>query len=131
MSPGKVFVVQRPAYFDRQKRGWVNKYDLSPAEEYGDLVFLLSPGNIYKDKLESATRNLERLLKDYDPDRDHVLAIGDPVAIAATTAIAASYSGGVVNVLKYDRVDGRYDSYRITLSGELGFEPEHDGRDNS
>ena len=115
MSDGRVFVVQRPAYFDRERQGWVNKYDITPAEEHGELVFLLPPGNIYRDKLAGAIGRLERELADYGP-RDHILAIGDPVAIAAAVMVAARRTDGTVSLLKYDRMAERYDAYKITMN---------------
>lgn len=111
----RVFVVQRPAYFDRERQGWVNKYDLTPAEAHGELVFLLRPGNIYRDKLEGAIRHLEQELADYGPG-DHILAIGDPVAIAATVMVAARRTNGTVSLLKYDRMEKCYDAYEIDVN---------------
>ena len=112
---GKVFVVQRPAYFDRVRRGWVNKYDITPAEAHGEIVFLLRPGNIYRDKLDNAIRCLEEELRDYGPE-DHILAIGDPVAIAATVMVAARQNNGRVSLLKFDRQADKYDAYEIDIS---------------
>ena len=111
---GRVFVVQRPAYFDRERRGWVNKYDLTPAERFGELVFLLRPGNIYRDKLQSTLRHLNRELADYGPG-DHILAIGDPVAIAVTVMIAARATDGHISLLKFDRMTEEYDAYEIDV----------------
>lgn len=119
MSKGRVFVVQRPAYFDRERRGWVNKYDLTPAKVHGELVFLLRPGNIYRDRLENALRHLEQELADYGPD-DHILAVGDPVAIAATVMVAARQTGGWVSLLKYDRMEERYHAYVINIGTNKG-----------
>lgn len=110
----RVFVVQRPAYYDRSRRGWVNKYDLSPAGKFGELVFLLRPGNIYRDKLDSAVAHLRKHLADYSED-DHILAIGDPVAIAATVMMASQVSGGRISLLKFDRMNNEYDAYKVDL----------------
>lgn len=119
MSEGRVFVVQRPAYYDKGRRGWVNKYDLQPAEAYGELVFLLRPGNIYKDKLDGAIVRLQEQLADYGPG-DHIMAIGDPVAIAAAVMVAASRTGGVVSLLKFDRMEGQYDAYEVDITRNDG-----------
>ncbi len=116
---GRVFVVQRPAYYDRERRGWVNKYDLTPAEEFGELVFLLQPGNIYRDKLEGATALLNEKLSDYGPG-DHLLAVGDPVAIALAVMVAAKISGGRVSLLKFDRTSTAYDAFDIDISTNDG-----------
>lgn len=116
---GRVFVVQRPAYYNREKRGWVNKYDLTPAEAHGELIFLLRPGNIYRDKLEAATAHLQDVLVDYDDD-DHILAIGDPVAIAATVMVAGNSNGGKVSLLKFDRMENKYDAYEVNVAPNKG-----------
>lgn len=118
-SKGRVFVVQRPAYYDRDRRGWVNKYDISPARDFGELVFLLRPGNLYRDDLASATASLVRDLADFGGD-DHLLAIGDPVAIAAAVMAASRASGGRVSLLKFDRLRGRYDAYTVDVGGSPG-----------
>lgn len=112
---GRVFVVQRPAFYDRDKRGWVNKYDISPARKFGRLVYLLRPGNLYRDQLASALDSLREDLKDFS-EEDHILAIGDPVAIAAAVMTAARSSGGRVSMLKYDRMAGEYDSYMVDVN---------------
>lgn len=118
-TKGRVFVVQRPAYFDRDKNGWVNKYDLTPAAEFGELVFLLPPSNIYRDHLAQAMATLQERLEDFSP-RDHVLAVGDPVAIAATVLVAGGRTGGRVSVLKYDRRARVYDAYVVDVSTNDG-----------
>lgn len=115
MSKGTVFVVQQPAYFDRSKRMWVDKYDLSAAGEYGQLVFLLGPGNIYRDRLASTTNTLLEELRDYGPN-DHILAVGDPVAIALATLIAGRANDGKLSLLKYDRITNRYEAYELNVS---------------
>lgn len=111
----RVFVVQRPAYYDRERRGWVNKYDLSSAEKHGELIFLLRPGNIYRDKLGWAMRQLSETLADFG-HQDHLLAVGDPVAIAAAVMVAAGRTGGRVSLLKWDRIEQTYEAYVIDLA---------------
>lgn len=113
----RVFVVQQPAFFDREARKFVPKYDLSPASKHGRLVYLLGPGNIFKDKLAQARTQLEAVLKDFTAD-DSLLAVGDPVAIAMASVIAAQRTGGRVNVLKWDRIAGSYEVYPINLASE-------------
>ncbi|RUQ67303.1 hypothetical protein ELZ19_06925 [Brucella abortus] len=119
MSKGRVFVVQRPAYFDRHDRRWVDKYDLAPAATHGELVFLLKPGNIYRDRLGAAIDGLREKLSDYGPD-DHIMAVGDPVAIASAVLVAAEHNGGSVSLLKFDRISGTYTPYRVGASPNEG-----------
>ncbi len=109
--PSRVYVVQRPAYRNRSTGDWVDKYDLSAAEEYGHLVYLLPPGNVARDLVE-VTARLRHRLSDYLPC-DHLLAAGDPVAIAAAVLVAARYSGGSLSLLKWDRMDQRYFPYEV------------------
>lgn len=114
MNKGKVYVVQQPAYFNRTTREWVQKYDLSSAKEHGELVYLLGPGNIFKDRMANATDTIKYKMREFGPD-DHILAIGDPVAIALTTMIAGNINGGSISLLKYDRITARYESYRLEI----------------
>lgn len=116
---GRVFVVQRPAFYDREKRGWVNKYDISPAREFGELVYLLRPGNLYRDQLATTLVALRSALADFSLD-DYLLAIGDPVAIAAAVIAASQRTGGRVHLLKYDRMSGSYASYLVDLAPNDG-----------
>lgn len=114
LNMSKVYIVQRPAYFCRTRRGWVNKYDLTPAKKFGELVYLLRPGNIYADKLEGALAALKLGLADYT-EQDSILAIGDPVAIGATVLVAAQLTGGKVAMLKYDRIAETYERYELNI----------------
>lgn len=110
----RVFVVQRPAFYCKESKGWRNKYDITPAREYGELVILLQPGNLYRDDMAAAMRRMEETLVDFS-DQDHLLAIGDPVAIAAAVLIAGRSNKGQVSMLKYDRFAGKYSSYGISV----------------
>ena len=114
-----VFVVQRPAYYDRVKKCWVDKYDLTSAKDHGDLVFLLRPGNIYRDHLEASIQRLRYMLEEYC-EGDHILAIGDPVAIAATVMVASRKTNGKVSLLKFDRRTGRYCAYKVDIGHNEG-----------
>ncbi len=107
----KVFVVQRAAF----KRGgeWYDKYDLSAAEEHGNIVYLLPPGNVAHDLSEVMAR-LEHRLSEWKSG-DHLLALGDPVAIAAATMVASKHSGGQISLLKWDRHTSSYLPYVITI----------------
>lgn len=111
----RVFVVQRPAFYSREREGWVNKYDISPARRFGELVYLLRPGNLYRDRLASALESLRRDLADFRSS-DHILAIGDPIAIAAAVMTASAVSGGSVSMLKYDRMADKYDAYLLRVA---------------
>ena len=108
----RVFVVQQPSVFDRQKGHFVPKYDLSPATKYGRLVFLIGPGNIYRDRLQQAQKQIQEVMHDYSA-ADYILAVGDPVAIALAVIAASQKTGGVVNLLKWDRLNTSYNEFNI------------------
>lgn len=110
----RVFVVQQPASYDREKRQFIPKYDLSPASSHGQLVVLLGPGNIFKDRLAQAVKQLRRLLATYT-ESDYILAVGDPVAIAAAVLIAGEHTGGKVQLLKWDRIASAYEAYPVSV----------------
>lgn len=114
--PRRVYVVQRPAFRDRGTGEWVDKYDLSAAEEHGRLVYLLPPGNLSRDLTEAMAR-LRHRLSDYEVG-DHLLAAGDPVAIAAAVLVVGAHTGGTVSLLKWDRITRRYHAYRISAHNE-------------
>lgn len=109
---GRVFIVQRPAYKDRATGEWVLKYDLTPAEEHGELVDIMPVGPSFWD-INSIVAQAERVLADYNPDVDHILAMGDPVAIAAASLVAGK-SGGV-SVLKWDKKAQRYQPFFVQV----------------
>lgn len=109
----KVYVVQRAAFKNRRTGEWEDKYDMSSATKFGNLVYLLPPGNIAKDMRETMAR-LNHRLSDWTIG-DYLLAAGDPVAIAAAAMIATHYSRGDINLLKWDGVNKEYNSYEVTI----------------
>ena len=67
----KVYVVQNHASYDKSSGLMVPRFDLSPAEEFGELVFLLSPINT-PSKAEKAIEELKRKLKDFSDDAQNM-----------------------------------------------------------
>lgn len=110
-----VYVIQRPARFDRATNDWVDKYDISAAKEFGKLVYLLDPGNVQPVNLKASVAYLKEELADYT-DGDYLLALGDPVAMVAAGIAAAIANNGKVAVLKFDRMTGKYHPYHINIS---------------
>lgn len=109
----KVYVVQQPAFYDRNERKFVPKYDLTPAAKFGQLVFVLGPGNIFRDKMAQATTQMADSLAGFT-ENDFILAVGDPVAIAAAVLIAGKRTGGKLRILKWDRLSSAYESFSIS-----------------
>jgi hypothetical protein len=109
----RVYVVQVPARRTGPRGAWEEKYDLSPAERFGELVRLLPYGNVPSDP-GPTRRVLIDALVDFDRAEDFVLLLGDPVACAqAVHALALILKGDSFQVLKWDRREGVYYPYRV------------------
>lgn len=109
----RVYVVQQPATYDRATEKFIPKYDVTPAGQFGELVFLIPPGNIYRNRMASTLATLRAALKDATAD-DYLLAVGDPVAIATAVLVAGSHTGGKINLLKWDRLHATYESFAVS-----------------
>jgi len=91
----------------------VPRYDLSPAEQYGELVFLLSPIST-PSKSEKAITELRKKLRNFSDD-DYLLLIGNPCFIGFSCAIAADINEGRVSMLQYNGSQGKY--YVVNAEG--------------
>lgn len=101
----RVFVIHHQHRFDRQQGKRVPRLDLSPAEDFGELVYLLGDDATAQDPGD-VIRQLMLGLADFS-DQDHLLLVGHPAFIGWATAIAASYNDGKISLLIYQR-DHRY-----------------------
>lgn len=102
----RVFVVQE------------TKRNITAAVDYGPVTFLLPEQENVMLNAQPVIRKLRRGLRDYRPT-DYLLPLGDPAAIGAAFAVAASVTGGYVNLLKYDRQSGRYFPVRMDIFDRL------------
>ncbi|MGW8178857.1 MAG: hypothetical protein ACWGQW_08865 [bacterium] len=107
----RVFVVQKQMRWDQTKGELVPKFDLSPAEKFGAVTYLLSPtagpfnpGPIIKE--------LRAKLSDIK-STDYLLLIGNPCLIGWALAIALKHTGGKVNLLQWS---GKEQSYLPILT---------------
>ena len=105
---GKVYVVQCQMRWDGEKGSLVPKFDLAPAEVFGELVFLLSPSAAPFNS-PPIIDELQRKLAGYDDD-DHLLLVGNPCLIGMVVALAADANNGRVKMLQWS---GRHQSYRV------------------
>lgn len=100
---GRVFVVQE-AY----------GRDYMPAGKFGELIAMLpSDMQIYL-SATTATRKLNRFLKDYN-DNDYLLLSGDPVLIGLAVGIATGNNRGRAKLLKWDKRAGQYHPVEVDL----------------
>lgn len=115
----RVFVIQQPAKHEPGK-GFVPKYDLTPAEQFGQLVFLLPPGGLFRENMGRAVVKLREGLSDFTR-HDYILALGDPFGIATAVMLAAKaverahpHIQTPIKLLRWDRHRSAYESYSIT-----------------
>jgi hypothetical protein len=102
----RVFVVQNQHKWDRDRQKFVPKFDLSPAEEFGELVFLLSP-TAAPFRPDPIIQELRTKLAVITPE-DYILCVGNPLLIQWAGAIAADFLGGRLRSLQWSGKDQRY-----------------------
>jgi hypothetical protein len=99
-----VFVVQEPyARFNRVS-GKVETQDLSDALRFGGLRYLILGKDVRAFTMpgQPMVAHMRHALRDFGGD-DHLLCVGDPVAIGIAVAVAAQANRGEVKILKWDR----------------------------
>lgn len=94
-----VYVVQDPRRYNRGTGEYEPVFDLTPAEEFGELRFLLSPTAAPFDA-QSIVDDLRSGLEFFSSD-DHLLLIGNPALIGMATAVAADINEGHVHFLQW------------------------------
>lgn len=123
----RVFIIQQPSTYSHEHKRFVAKYDLSPARKFGKLVLVLPPGNIFEDRLGQSLAHMRTVFASY-ATHDYLLAIGDPVAIAAGAIMARAKSGGIVKMLKWDRHARAYVCFPISDKvGEIDEKADSNG----
>ncbi len=100
-----VYVLQDQLHYDEISREMKPKFNLRPAEDYGQIKFLLSP-SASPFRCEGIVEELHVKLKDFTED-DYLLLIGNPILIGVVTAIAAKYCE-VITFLQWSGKDNRY-----------------------
>lgn len=93
----------------------IHSFDLTPAREYGDLHILLPHGPVML-STDNAVRTLYSKLQGFT-DHDHLLCLGDPVAISAASAMVSKVNNGIIPLLVYDRKVRKYLAIRINIHG--------------
>jgi len=95
-----VYVVQDSRRYDRETGEYVAVHDLSPAEVYGPLKFLLTP-TAAPWKPESIIADLWDGLEGFGDD-DYLLMVGNPVLCGLATAVACDVNRGRIRFLQWN-----------------------------
>lgn len=101
----KVYIVQNPKRMNSEQE-LVNKFDLTPAKKFGELVFLLS-ANAKPFNPRPIVKELKRKLIDFS-DNDYLLAIGNPLLMCWASALAAEANNGKVRMLQWNGSSSKY-----------------------
>lgn len=111
----RVFAVQQPTGRDRESGLIYPTMDLTPAEDWGKLQFILREfENPFDDIDATAGRVRDALKEDGFTASDWLLLVGNPVLIATVAAIAAELVGEL-NVLQWNRTNKAYAPVRLRL----------------
>jgi hypothetical protein len=84
----------------------VPKFDVAPAERFGEIVWLLPPSAAPWGT--TVVAELRDKLVDYDGDRDFLVLIGNPCLIGMTVALAAAAGGGKLQFLQWSGKGGSH-----------------------
>lgn len=111
----KVYVIQNIHWKNPDTKKWEPRYDLSQAEEFGELVYLLDPKDTpLSNTEENYIEKMDNQLMNFT-ENDHLLLIGSPVFIGAAMMLAATANTntGIVNILQWNR--GKYSTLAVDL----------------
>lgn len=122
----RVFVVQDPMF--KTSSGRVRrKMDLSPAAEYGELVFILDWSD--NPRINAQGHILPRVresLADYGDD-DYILLVGSFSAMVMAGLVAADINEGRVRLLEWDRDEHKYDVIELDMESQAAQLPVPSG----
>ena len=108
-----VFVTQLATKRDGSRR--VPKFDLTPAQKYGEIEVLLSDTAAPWKMDENILPELHEKLEGYS-DADYIIPMGNLAIASAAVAVAAHYNNGRVNLLQWH---GRLGEYTPILIRDL------------
>jgi hypothetical protein len=114
----RVFVTQKP--YTRMRDGAVRYIkDISPAKQYGELVYMANRGDIPEDELAAADLvwKLRALLSGFTR-HDYLLPMGHPTVMMIAGCIAAEQTGGEVKILVWNKEAHNYDVFRLDLNAQ-------------
>ena len=102
----RVFAPHIPSKFDTATKLWIPSVEIAPAEKYGTVVAMLQP-NSARAGLAPCVAAMKERMADYN-EEDFLIGIGDPSLIGAAACIAVRRTGGLLRMLKWDRMAKDY-----------------------
>ena len=101
-----VYVVQNTHQLDLATGILTPRFDLSSAEQFGELIFLLPP-SAKPFNSERVISTLKTNLTDFS-NNDYLLLIGNPCLVGFAVAIAADANNGSVKLLQWNMTENHY-----------------------
>lgn len=109
----RVFIPSIPSRFDTSTRLWIPTVNIDSAKHHGELVIMLPP-NANRIDLKSLVDIMRDKMSDFG-EEDWVVALGDPSLFAAAACLATAATGGLLRLLKWDRMERTYVGSEIWL----------------
>lgn len=82
--------------------------NFGPALKFGEVKFLSGEWVQLQFNPAPTIAELRTKLKNYDPEKDWILPVGDPALMGVAIALAAKFGNGKVRLLKWDRATRDY-----------------------
>jgi hypothetical protein len=117
-----VYVVQKQMKVDSRTGDMVPRFDLTLADQYGKIEFLLSP----RARPYAAGGIITELYEKLETfsDKDFLLLVGNQTLVGFAMSVAADVNNGRVNILQWSGRDQAYVEIKADINGE---EYEDDG----
>lgn len=109
----RVFVPNMPTRFEPATGSYEPQHDISPAQVFGEFVFLFPGGRLPRD-YNSVAMSFRDALADFN-DSDHLLLIGHPILLGMATHFAATANQGRVKFLRFQTRNQRYELVRVNM----------------
>jgi len=111
-----VYVVQKQMKLDQRTGEMIPRFDLTQAEQFGTITYLLSP----RAKPYAAGGIITELYKKLDTfsDEDYLLLVGNQCLVGFAMSVAADLNDGRVNILQWSGRDQAYVQIKADINGE-------------
>lgn len=111
---GTVYVPQVPLTSNGGSASVRPRFDLTPAEKYGKLVYLFDWCDVDEADPAALMHELRTGLKNYS-DNDYVMMVGSPTLMVLVALVASEVNEGRVRLLYWRKEQRRYNVVNIDL----------------
>lgn len=108
------YIINEPLRFDGHSGKLIPMYDLTSAESFGRLVYVLPRGNNPPKDPELTLPLIKDAMRHYTKE-DYIIAVGHIELFSWATALAVQATDGIINQLKWDNSIEQYVPRRARL----------------